>query len=203
MKRLYKVRQGRIVDGVCGGFADYIGIDAVWVRTGWALLCLAGGVGVIAYLLGMYLFPRADSGEERVAVSGQRSSRQLLGGLLLIGVGAIFVLRAVGVVHYGFWGLWHVAWWVLWPLSLIAGGLFLLFVYWRQGGTQRPSYSRSIGDRIILGVCGGLGQYFGIDANFLRFCFALVIVLSRGVALIAYVAVALLTPESRDEGQVS
>ena len=118
---------------------------------------------------------------------------------MLVVMGVVFVLRAVGVVHYGFWGLWNVAWWVLWPLSLIAAGLFLLFVYWRQGKPDRPAFARGLGDRVILGVCGGLGHYFDVDPNFVRFCVALVVILSRGVALISYIAVALLTPESRDE----
>jgi phage shock protein PspC (stress-responsive transcriptional regulator) len=198
-KRIFKSRQGRIIDGVCSGTAAYIGIDALWVRIGWALLTLAGGIGILAYLLGMYLFPRAETDSEGPSQQSHRSAGPLVGGLLLIAVGVLLVLRAVGIVNYGFWASWHVAWVILWPLSLIAGGLFLLFVYWRQGSGERPVLKRPASDRMILGVCAGLGSYFRIDPNFIRFLFTLAIILSRGVALVVYIVIALFTPELKDE----
>lgn len=40
----------RVVLGVAGYVADGLGVDALWVRIGFVLLALAGGVGVVAYL---------------------------------------------------------------------------------------------------------------------------------------------------------
>jgi phage shock protein C len=200
MKKIFKLRKGRIIDGVCGGAARYIGVETVWVRLGWAILSLAGGIGILAYILGMYMFPREDGQQEQRRVTG-RSSGPLIAGIVLIAVGVLFVLRVLGILHYGFWGAWHVAWVILWPLSLFAGGAFLLFIYWRQGRGEERSLRRLKDDRMILGVCGGLGEYFRVDPNIMRFFFALIIILSRGVALIVYVVVGLLTPESRDEAE--
>jgi phage shock protein PspC (stress-responsive transcriptional regulator) len=200
-KRIHKVRQGRIIDGVCGGVALYAGIDAIWVRVATVALGLAGGIGVIAYLVGMYLFPR-DEAEAAVAHPLQRkSSGVLLVGALLLGVGILIVLRLTGVLEYGFWGAWHLAWVVLWPLSLIGGGLLLLFVYWRETSQGAPALKRSAEDKMLLGVCGGLGRYFKLDANIVRFIFALVILLSRGVGLLVYILIGLLAPSSTDEAQ--
>ena len=117
----------------------------------------------------------------------------------MIVVGVLLVLRAVGVVNYGFWASWHVAWVILWPLSLIAGGLFLLFVYWRQGAGDKPALRRPEAEKMVLGVCAGLGEYFRTDPNFVRFLLALAIILSRGVALVVYIVIALLTPEAKQE----
>jgi phage shock protein C len=200
-KRIHKVRQGRIIDGVCGGVALYAGIDAVWVRVATVALGLAGGIGVMAYLVGMYLFPR-DEAEVSVAQPVQRkSSGVLLVGALLLGIGILIVLRLTGVFEYGFWGAWHLAWVVLWPLSLIGGGLLLLFVYWRETSQGAPALKRSVEDKMLLGVCGGLGRYFKLDANIVRFIFALVILLSRGVGLLVYILIGLLAPSSTDEAQ--
>jgi phage shock protein C len=200
-KRIHKVRQGRIIDGVCGGVALYAGIDAIWVRVATVAVGLAGGIGVIAYLLGMYLFPR-DEGEPSAAHPLQRkSSGVLLVGALLLGLGIMIVLRLTGVLEYGFWGAWHIAWVVLWPLSLIGGGLLLLFVYWRETSQGVPALKRSTEDKMILGVCGGLGRYFKLDPNIVRFIFAFVILLSRGVGLLVYILIGLLAPSSTDEAQ--
>jgi phage shock protein C len=196
---MHKLREGRIIDGVCGGFARYLGIDSIWVRVGWALLALAGGIGILAYLLGMYFFPRSEGEDAEPPAHMRKSASTLVAGLALIGVGILIVLRAIGVLHYGFWGAWHVAWTVLWPMTLIGGGLLLLFVYWRQnvGGSIR--FRRPGWDKMVLGVCGGLGETFRIDPNVVRFAFALLIVLTRGLGLIVYLVVALLTPEAKDE----
>ena len=194
-KKIFKLRQGRIIDGVCGGVAAYLDIDPIWVRIGWAALCLAGGIGILAYILGMYLFPRIEEGTEQPAPAG-RSSGLLVGGILLIAIAVLLFLRVFGFLEYGFWGAWHVAWVILWPLSLIAGGAFLLFAYWKQGAGDRPSLRRSEGDRMLLGVCGGLAEFLKTDTNLVRFLFALVILLSRGVGLIVYAVIGLLSPGS-------
>ena len=60
VKRLFKSRKDRMIDGVCGGVAEYIGVDPVLVRIGFLLLVFAGGVGVIAYIIGMILMPAAS-----------------------------------------------------------------------------------------------------------------------------------------------
>lgn len=201
IKRIHKMRQGRVIDGVCGGIALYAGIDAVWVRVAAIALGLAGGIGVIAYLVGMYLFPRDEAETAAEHPTQHKSSGILLVGAILLGIGILIVLRLTGVLEYGFWGAWHLAWVVLWPLSLIGGGLLLLFVYWRETSQGIPPLKRSGDDKMLLGVCGGLGRYFKLDANIVRFIFSLVILLSRGVGLLVYILIGLLAPSSTDEAQ--
>ena len=43
--------------GLCGGVAQYWGIDPLLVRVGWALLALSGGIGLVLYLAGWLLIP--------------------------------------------------------------------------------------------------------------------------------------------------
>jgi phage shock protein C len=49
-KRLYRIRDGRIVAGVCAGLAAYFGVDPTLVRLAFALLTVFGGLGVLLYL---------------------------------------------------------------------------------------------------------------------------------------------------------
>ena len=66
---------------------------------------------------------------------------------------------------------------------------------------QRPSYSprrltRSADDRWLGGVCGGVAEYAGIDANLVRLLVVLGTVLGFGSLLVAYVAAWILMPQA-------
>lgn len=56
-KPLYKLREGRIISGVCAGLAEYFNIDANLVRICAVLIGFAGGAGVIAYIAAAMLLP--------------------------------------------------------------------------------------------------------------------------------------------------
>ena len=46
-KRLYKSNENRMIDGVCGGIAEYFNMDPTLVRLGWVLFCaLAAAVSL-------------------------------------------------------------------------------------------------------------------------------------------------------------
>jgi phage shock protein PspC (stress-responsive transcriptional regulator) len=51
---------------------------------------------------------------------------------------------------------------------------------------------RSRTDRMVFGVCGGLGEYLGIDPTILRLIFAGLVVLGFGSGLVLYVVMGLL-----------
>ncbi len=55
---------------------------------------------------------------------------------------------------------------------------------------------RSISDRKIAGVCGGLAGYFDIDPTIVRLL-AVVFVLAGGSGLLAYIIAWIVVPEER------
>ncbi len=57
-KKLYKSNQNKMLDGVCGGIAEYFGIDPTVVRLIWALFSLMGGCGILAYIIAAIISPR-------------------------------------------------------------------------------------------------------------------------------------------------
>lgn len=57
-KRLCKSTENKMLDGVCGGIAEYFGIDPTLVRLGWVLFCALGGSGIIAYIIAAIIIPR-------------------------------------------------------------------------------------------------------------------------------------------------
>lgn len=63
-KKLYKSRKDCKIAGVCGGLGEYFGIDSTWIRLAWVALTLAGGCGILAYIIAMLIIP--DQPEDKV-----------------------------------------------------------------------------------------------------------------------------------------
>lgn len=62
---------------------------------------------------------------------------------------------------------------------------------------DRFPLKRSRTDRIFMGVCGGIGQRIGVDANLVRLVWAALSVGSIGVGVLIYVVVGLLLPQEQ------
>lgn len=138
---LRRSRSERLLGGVCGGLAQYFGVDPLLVRLVFIALTLAQGTGIVVYALLWILVPEegietAPAGAELVR-SGLEGVRQdvdqaaerfragaphrqaawfggvlLMGGLYLLGVNA-------GILSWSSWTIGG-------PLLLIALGLFLV-----------------------------------------------------------------------------
>ena len=63
-KRLYRSRQDKVIAGVCGGIAEYLNVDSVWVRLAIVLLILANGIGLILYIIAWILIPENPNQKE-------------------------------------------------------------------------------------------------------------------------------------------
>ena len=58
-KRLYRSTKNVMVSGVCGGIAEFFGIDPSIIRILWVLLTLASvGMGIIAYIACAIILPK-------------------------------------------------------------------------------------------------------------------------------------------------
>ncbi len=56
-KRLYRSRGDRVVGGVCGGLGAYSGLDPVLFRLLWIVAAVAGGLGIVAYVVALVIIP--------------------------------------------------------------------------------------------------------------------------------------------------
>lgn len=61
-KKLYKVEQGKMIDGVCAGVAEYFGVDPTIIRLAWVIFTAMGGAGILAYIVCDVIFPRKPEG---------------------------------------------------------------------------------------------------------------------------------------------
>lgn len=135
-RRLERSRTNRVIAGVCGGLGEYLDIDATFVRVAMVVLTFVGGVGILVYIVLLVLMPlpgespmfgpssgAGATGETTAAAAvvdpGSTERRRNAVGILLVAVGGIFLLENLGV----FRGL---DWKYIWPLVIIALGVFLI-----------------------------------------------------------------------------
>lgn len=59
VKKLYRSTEDRKIAGVCGGIGEYFDVDPTLVRLLAVVLVLAGGSGVLGYILAWIVVPEA------------------------------------------------------------------------------------------------------------------------------------------------
>ena len=62
-KRLYKIEQGKKLDGVCGGIAEYFDIDPTIIRLAWIIFSACGGSEILAYIIAAIIMPKKSDVE--------------------------------------------------------------------------------------------------------------------------------------------
>jgi signal transduction histidine kinase len=118
----------RVIFGVAGGLGERLGIDPVVVRLAVVVLSLAGGVGVLAYLLAAVL---ARPPDPRLAAVRPRTSTTQAISIGLIVTGVLLLLRGAG--------LWFGDR-IVWPASIVALGSAII---WTRGDeTDRVRWAR-------------------------------------------------------------
>jgi phage shock protein PspC (stress-responsive transcriptional regulator) len=146
-RRLYKSSDDRMIAGVCGGIAEYFGIDAVIVRVIAVALVFAGGAGLLAYLAAWLLVP--EHGADPDDRPGRTAT--IAGAIAL--VLAVCVATSFGGGPFG-WG------WSGPFVTLVFIGLVGLGIWYLASG-ERPSAGgvrdvlRHAGFGLaLLAVCG-------------------------------------------------
>ncbi|WP_369130549.1 PspC domain-containing protein [Modestobacter roseus] len=96
--QLRRSRTDKVIGGVAGGLADYTGVDALLWRVGAIALTLAGGSGIVIYVLLWLLMPAAPAGQPGdPAAAPQRPSgpRSPVPGVT---VAALLIVLGLGVL---------------------------------------------------------------------------------------------------------
>jgi len=215
-KRLYKSNDQKWIDGVCGGVAEYFNIDVTIVRILWFFSIFLNGLGVIAYITAMIVLP--SSGEGKVQKSDFESKRNtvLIVGISLIFLGALILFNQLDFPfhwrypsYYSFHRWWAFRGDIVFPLLLILGGIiYLVWIFNRNKNTVKKqsstaqkktkAFTRTMDNKMIGGVCGGLAEYFQIDVSFIRIGFVLLALLVNFlVALIIYIVLLIIMSQSK------
>lgn len=52
-----KSRTDQMFAGVCGGLANYLGVNSTMIRLAWAICAFFGGAGLLLYILAAIIVP--------------------------------------------------------------------------------------------------------------------------------------------------
>ncbi len=121
VRRLRRSRD-RMVAGVAGGIAEYVDIDPTIVRLVFAVLLIlgAGITWFLVYALLWILMPEAPEGAATPRSEGGADAG-LIFGILLVGLGLLFLTNQFALARFVGFGAARAAW----PLLLIAAGAML------------------------------------------------------------------------------
>jgi phage shock protein C len=115
--RVLRRTTDRVIGGVCAGLGRYLGIDPVLVRIAFVVLALAGGGGIVLYIVAWILIPEERPGEPLGSVPpSSTETLRLIAGGTLIAVGVILLLD-LSLPRIGRY---------LWPLALVAIGVAII-----------------------------------------------------------------------------
>lgn len=133
--RLMRSEKERLLSGVCGGLAIYLGVDPVLVRLAFLLLLPAGGIGLPLYLVLMIMMPSevtvgrpqgeiieknlenlGETMNDSVERLRQHPNGPTITAILLILLGAYFLAGNLGWFSLSFF----------WPFILILLGIALI-----------------------------------------------------------------------------
>jgi phage shock protein PspC (stress-responsive transcriptional regulator) len=193
LKRLHRSNTDRKLAGVCGGVAEYLGMDPTVVRVVWVVAAFFGGLGAFAYLAAVLIVPKrtTDRTEE---------NRLMIPGLALMALGSFLFFENIGLSPIGFWGFFASTWKLLFPVFIVLVGLAFILAY-RTGepGLGVPFRERRLtrieSEKLVGGVCAGLARYFQIDPSIVRLiAFVGLILTPYGLGILFYLVMLVVIP---------
>ena len=72
-----------------------------------------------------------------------------------------------------------------------------------DGMSDRKQLIRPREGRMVAGVCAGIGEYFGIDANIVRLVFAVLTIFSVGAGALVYLIAWIVLPEEGEKQSIA
>jgi len=72
-----------------------------------------------------------------------------------------------------------------------------------DGMNDRKQLVRPRDGRIVAGVCAGIGDYLGIDANIIRLVFAVLTIFSIGAGALVYLVAWAVVPEEGEKQSIA
>ncbi|MBN1550937.1 PspC domain-containing protein [bacterium] len=220
-KRLFKSRKDKMLDGVCGGVAEYFGTDSTLVRVAWFAVCFFNGIGLWAYIISAIVMPPNPEHKDLEDKEKKTHSPHIVWGIILIVLGFLFLTRGFHFpfcFHFPFpwFHWWDFSWEFVGPSILIILGIAYIIhvLHQEKSGDQAATHTeqniendrkriyRPLNERMVAGVCSGIAIHWNIDPTWVRIAYASVAILTQIIPMaIVYVVLIVVIPKSPNEVQ--
>lgn len=215
-RRLTRSRTNRVFAGICGGMGEYLDVDPTVIRVLWIVLSLLGGSGIILYILAYLIIPDSPAGATGTtpAAGHAFASVGYVIGVFLVVMGVAILFDNLEIFSWRHW--WHLSEDFLLPTVIIIAGVALILRRRApdvpaspppKGSTKQspppPSsgrrLTRSVTDRKVAGVCGGMATFLGVDPTIIRLLFAAGTIVSFGAGILVYMVLMFVVPEEQPD----
>ena len=132
--RLTRSDSDKILAGVCGGLAAYLGVDSVFIRLAFLILVFASGIGLPIYLILWVIMPRETTTDktnsEVIYDNIDEMSNTVYSSVNRVGrpgtIGALLVLGGLYFLFNQFGWFAGINGSIFWPLVLVGLGVYML-----------------------------------------------------------------------------
>jgi phage shock protein C len=208
IRKLYRSRRQKMIAGVCGGLAEFLGVDVTLIRLLWLVAALINGTGVVAYLICLMLMKENPDPTTESAAPSAMYRPEMVAGVAFIILGTAFMLR--NLTGLDWWLPWHWHHFLhisirdIWPLILIVLGAGILLRSFKTPAIVSTSEQehgqvrmlRCKRDRMLSGVCGGIAAFAKIDSTVVRIVWAFTSIYVNVLAgILCYILMIVLVPE--------
>ncbi len=209
-RKLERSKNDFILAGVCGGLANYLRIDPGILRIILVLSMFLGGWGIVVYIITVFLIPPEKKPIELPNAEKQKirktNNRTLLGSILLF-LGLYILFSNFGFIIY--LSPFNLSWNFIIPLFALLISLYLVvnrqYVEDRSDASAPKHLTRSMTDKRLLGVCGGIADYLNVDSAIVRVIWVIASYITAGTGVLVYVLFVFIlkNKEELNEGTVS
>ena len=190
--RLYKVREGKVVMGLCRGISEYTGISLFWIR----LMTVLYGITIIGALLYFLIGACTNFKDEEAEDIANKRFYRVKKGKDVMGI-------CKGISEYtGIPVMWVRIFMLLFGLTIIGTILYFivaLFVPVKENvekGIKRKKIYKMKEGKVVFGLCKGFSVYSGMPLWLVR---TLTIVLVLPTVLYFIIGAIIPTEERDDE----
>jgi len=136
--RLLRSNSDKMIAGVCGGIASYLGVDSLFVRLAFLVLFFASGVGFLLYLILMIIMPNEahyygssskifqdnlDEYGNEISSNVKRVRRHPQGPSIAAG---LLIIMGFYLLFYNLGWIAYIGSGVFWAFTLVAAGVYLI-----------------------------------------------------------------------------
>ncbi len=191
--------QRPVFSGVCLAIGKHFNIDPFLIRAAFIFSLFLGIWGIVTYVVAAIILTRNEYVLNENDSSKIKNRPFKLTAIFLLALFLLLVFYISDFLQFLFQpNIFGFSENLIISIFLIAAGIVIFVkrkvIYSNTELSNPQVLYRSINDKKIAGVCGGLGNYFNQESNFIRLLWILFSFITAGLGLIIYIVFITIVP---------